>query len=472
MASKKVSTIVWVVVGGAAALAIYEFFLKPKQAAAAVPGAAATSPASLLSSGLTAIKNLISPPPAAIPANQQQSLAANPAPADTQNISVASSYSSLPSTAPVLPTAAVDPGLTADPSDGLPSVLPTTAPALQLADPTMSGVKKKILSSSSFGSIVGLVKMGAYNYTSIGQLLASGKVLTSAQVSQILNDPTDFIPFTGQLTGTVLAPPSQLDRRYQLGNIKGIPWYQVTAAMDPTYIIDAVYPPDLPLLQLTPEGRLNWYYMPAAGELGASFVTAAAWLQHYNFDGTATGSPNGAWQPTTSTQALYWMYTYIQYYLNKFLKTPYDITALIPYGYNYYDQWRLNYSTPSKIITYLENLNYLIEPVGKKTFWDDVLNAAPLIIAGIVTIASFGIGTPALAAALAGVALKYGQAQVNKIAAEGAAIQAGAEMSNEAANVNTDAENQVVEQGNISDFWQQYGAWIIAAGIGIVIIEL
>jgi hypothetical protein len=132
----------------------------------------------------------------------------------------------------------------------------------------------------------------------------------------------------------------------------------------------------------------------------------------------------------------------------------------------------LNYSTPAKIVTYLENLNYLIEPVGKKTFWDDVLNAAPLIIAGIVTIASFGIGTPALAAALAGVALKYGQAQVNKIAAEASQIQAAAETSNEAANVNTVAENQVIEQGNVNDFWQQYGIWIIAAGIGIVIIEL
>lgn len=261
---------------------------------------------------------------------------------------------------------------------------------------------------------------------------------------QVHNIPSfdSSIRFDGERSGAILLPPPYIDNRRQIKNTISDPsvtdgWFVLTAqdivdnrnyvnalnkkngyAAAPVLTLgqatammqsEATYPPDLPVLQLTLDAtgkaaRLCWYAVPKAGQLGTSFIDSSAWLEFYNLDGTPTGVPNGGKQPNGAVQALFWMYSYIQYYISIYLPLPYDLTAAIPYGYNYWDQQRMNYNTSAKMQQFLSGLNYLTAPVGKKTFFDDVLNASGTVIVAIVgglaSVATLGAASPALAGAL------------------------------------------------------------------------
>ena len=311
-------------------------------------------------------------------------------------------------------------------------------------------------------------------------------VLTNSQTVQ--TPPPSPIPFDGAGEGVILPPPAYVDGRYRWftiisGNNMGFPvpsfWYDVTPQMlvdytnaaiaynqklgyasgAPLTLNDAiaklqrqaVYPPDLPLLQITLDKtntnpRLCWYDYPETNATGMSFINSSAWTQGYDVNGN----------PTTGAEAiegLFWMYTYIQAYLDKFLNSPYDFTALVPYGFNYWDELRTKYNTLDTIEQYLSNVNYLTAPTGHATFWDGVLNAAPLVIIAVVgtafTIASAGAVSPLFVAAFTAVfkkAVSTGQAIR---AADAAQLSAPATIANasgvNATNIATTVGTQALE---------------------------
>lgn len=101
-------------------------------------------------------------------------------------------------------------------------------------------------------------------------------------------------------------------------------------------------------------------------------------------------------------RALYpweWVSYNCQYYIDKYLKVPYDIGEGVAYTHNWIDQLNLAGQT-GDLQKWLSGINLFIEPTGKPDFWDTVLNAAPVAILGLVTIASAGILSPYLITAM------------------------------------------------------------------------
>jgi hypothetical protein len=230
------------------------------------------------------------------------------------------------------------------------------------------------------------------------------------------------------------------------------------------------YPPDLPQLQLTASGRLcfwNWplwltsplwidlkYVTPQTPtpsisqpfstldwegtylrlmtktNLGTGPTAAAAAKALH--DGFVNGQYLWNYTPYWSGATYYWderrpwqwIMENIQYYINKYLKNPYKITQLIPYGTNWNDQFKAAIQGGAgKLQTYLEGCNFLVQPVGTQGFWDKFYQAAPLLITAAATIISAGAAAPALAAAIASFAIKAGQSQQAAAAAAANPVQ-------------------------------------------------
>lgn len=97
-----------------------------------------------------------------------------------------------------------------------------------------------------------------------------------------------------------------------------------------------------------------------------------------------------------------WIKYNCQYYIDKYLKIPYDLEEGIAYTKNWIDQ--LNTASQSgDLLKWLSGINLFIEPTGKPDFWDTVLLAAPVAIYGLMAVVSGGLGGPLLATAVAAI---------------------------------------------------------------------
>jgi len=271
------------------------------------------------------------------------------------------------------------------------------------------------------------------------------------------------------------------------------------------------YPPDLPQLQITPSGRLSFYNWPLTlssgkwADLAAPTCTPLATaLSNLDWTGTylriATRDPITQEQYNTMkaqyTAGAYvydfaqyitagkcgigwysvgrpymWIFQNVQYYIDKYLKNPYLITELIPYGTNWADQFKAAMmGGTAKFTKYLEGANFLIQPVGSQGFWDKFYLAAPLVITAIAAVMTEGAATPALLAAITSLTVKYGEAK--------AAVYSATQLPQQgAAVVNTTAVQQDTGTGSTVDTlvtWikaHPLYALLIAAGVGFIIYE-
>jgi hypothetical protein len=255
------------------------------------------------------------------------------------------------------------------------------------------------------------------------------------------------------------------------------------------------YPPDLPQLQLTASGRLCFYNWPltltssdwidfsTTKPIAAPFSTLD-WTNTYlrigtfekitqadynvlkgaytsgqdpfdfSFYNTSPGLAAGWYE---QGRPHYWIFQNIQYYIDRYLKNPYGVNALISYGTNWCDQFKAAImGGQSKLKTYLEGCNFLVQPVGTQGFWDKFYLAAPLIISAAAAIVTAGAATPALLLAISNVAIKAGESQAALNAARTLTPQ-GTPVIN-AANVTTDVTN--IESGGTNA-----GTTISASGL-------
>jgi len=235
------------------------------------------------------------------------------------------------------------------------------------------------------------------------------------------------------------------------------------------------YPSDLPQLQLTPSGRLCFYNWPltltnavwtdlsthksiagpfstldwtntylrigtldnvgqaAYNQLKADFTSGMDPFD-FSYYNTSPGLAAG-WYKLGRPE--YWIFQNVQYYIDRYLKNPYGVNALISYGTNWCDQFKAAImGGQTKLKTYLEGCNFLVQPVGTQGFWDKFYLAAPLIISAAAAIVTAGAATPALLLAISNVAIKAGEAQAALTAARTLTPQ-GTPIIN-AANVTTD----------------------------------
>ena len=100
-----------------------------------------------------------------------------------------------------------------------------------------------------------------------------------------------------------------------------------------------------------------------------------------------------------------------QYFIDTFLKTPYNVRALV-YGNDSYPNLFKNALWDSKhidvLINVLGNLNFLFPPPpGQPGFFDKFAKAFPVIWAGVFSIVTAGAGTPALVGIVGALAAKY-----------------------------------------------------------------
>jgi len=235
------------------------------------------------------------------------------------------------------------------------------------------------------------------------------------------------------------------------------------------------YPPDLPQLQLTPSGRLSFYNWPFTlnnsmwedlsnhQAINGTFSTLD-WPNTYlriatmekitqaqynqlksNFTNLADPfdfsyyniSPGLAAGWYKLGRPHYWIFLNVQYYIDRYLKNPYGVNALISYGTNWCDQFKAAImGGQQKLTTYLDGCNFLVQPVGSKDFWDKFYLAAPLLISAAAAIVTAGAATPALLLAISNVAIKAGEAQAAANAAR-ILIPQGTPIIN-ATNVTTD----------------------------------
>lgn len=251
--------------------------------------------------------------------------------------------------------------------------------------------------------------------------------------------PTEYLNFAGEQTGTLL--PS----------IPG-------------------YPPDLPQLQVTPDGRLTFWNWPIyltdarywvdyskitptnpAPPITGKFSTLdwnGTWIRigtkrllsasekttmELQYEADRVQGSNGLWTVKPGWIPMYlgkyfvydggqwwdarspmdWIKSNVQYYLNKFLIHSYDIDSLIAYGTGWPEQIQEAIQN-GKFPVLLNNINFLAQPTGKKTFWDSFYTVIPIVILSAESLITAGAATPALAAALAiaGTATKLATAKV------------------------------------------------------------
>lgn len=204
------------------------------------------------------------------------------------------------------------------------------------------------------------------------------------------------------------------------------------------------YPKWLPQLQLTPTGRLCFWNFPknfihpTDGSL--SSASKSTYVNHFTKDAigadncriefnsyiknkkwnSAAGvwevvspwqpgiplslyvvnpafSPNGVWQTVSIIQ---WIMENVQTYLNKYLRTPYNVVDSIAFGKSWREQI-YDAIGNGKIVEFLGNINFLAQPVGKAGFWDKFYLVVPIVIAAAGTLITAGAATPALISAAA-----------------------------------------------------------------------
>jgi len=115
-----------------------------------------------------------------------------------------------------------------------------------------------------------------------------------------------------------------------------------------------------------------------------------------------------------------WIFQNIQYYINRYLKNPYPVNGYIPYGKNWFDQFKASVQGgQNKVKTYCEQCNFLVQPVGSVGFWDKFYSAVPLLISAAASIITAVAATPALVLAIANFGIKAAQqAQATQAAAD------------------------------------------------------
>lgn len=271
------------------------------------------------------------------------------------------------------------------------------------------------------------------------------------------------------------------------------------------------YPPDLPQLQVSPSGRLSFYNWPLQlsssrwSDLAATDCAPLAQpLSNLDWTGTylriatrdkitqeqyntmKAGYASGAYvydfaNYITSGKCgigwysvgrpYMWIFQNIQFYIDKYLKNPYLITELIPYGTNWADQFKsAMMGGTAKFLKYLEGANFLIQPVGSQGFWDKFYLAAPLVITAIAAVMTEGAATPALLAAITSLTVKYGEAKAAVYSATTLPQQGAAQVNTTAIQTDTGTGSTVSKIVTwIKD--HPLDALLIAAGVGFLIYE-
>lgn len=108
----------------------------------------------------------------------------------------------------------------------------------------------------------------------------------------------------------------------------------------------------------------------------------------------------GKYNTDTGAKPMYpwdWILYNAQYYVNKFLVRPYDVSAGPQYG----DSWTGTLSKESEVgalPTWLTATNFFVQLQANPDFLQSVSNALPIVILTAASIVSAGLATPALAA--------------------------------------------------------------------------
>lgn len=270
------------------------------------------------------------------------------------------------------------------------------------------------------------------------------------------------------------------------------------------------YPPDLPQLQISPMGRLSFYNWPL--ELSSTMWADLAapdcaplskplsnldWTGTYlriatrdkitqdQYNTMKAGFNDGSYvfdfaQYITAGKCgigyysvgrpYMWIFQNVQYYIDKYLVKPYPVTELIPYGTNWADQFKTAMMAgTAKFTTYLQGVNFLVQPVGSQSFWDKFYLAAPLVITAIAAVVTDGAATPALLLAITSLTVKYGEAKA-AIVSKQALPQQGTPVVNTTA-VQTDTGTG--PGSGIITWFKAHPlyALLIAAGVGLIIYE-
>jgi hypothetical protein len=271
------------------------------------------------------------------------------------------------------------------------------------------------------------------------------------------------------------------------------------------------YPPDLPQLQISPSGRLSFYNWPMqlSSSLWADLSSAgcaplAKPLSNLDWTGTylriatrdkitqdqynqmkaaytagayvydfasyiTSGTCGTGWYSVG--RPYMWIFQNVQYYIDKYLKNPYSVTELIPYGTNWADQFKAAMmGGTAKFTTYLQGVNFLIQPVGSQGFWDKFYLSAPLIITAIAAVVTDGAATPALLAAVSSLAVKYGEAKAAAYSQTALPQQGAAQANTTAIQLDTGTASTLTTLTAWVKGHPMYAALILAS-IGFIIYE-
>lgn len=156
-----------------------------------------------------------------------------------------------------------------------------------------------------------------------------------------------------------------------------------------------------------------------------------------------------------------WIEFNIQYYINKFLIRPYDVSAGPQYG----DSWVGTLSKESEVgqlPTWLNAANFFVQLTANPDFLQSVSNALPIVILSAATLVSGGLASPALGAIIA--ADKSAASQAAIVQSKVNAAQAGG-------SVNT-TEQLAATGGAISNVTGLSTTDLIYFGVAILILIL
>ena len=156
----------------------------------------------------------------------------------------------------------------------------------------------------------------------------------------------------------------------------------------------------------------------------------------------------------------------VQFYIDNFLKVPYNVKELVAFGQSYEYQFKKAWQKNDEAKRgYLSVINFLERPVGTQTFWDKFVNYIPIIWATAASIITAGIGSPLLIAAvgaLSGAMVKAGNA---KAAADAQKIYDDAMLKE------TGVDQKKIEEVKNDIAGKNSNSWLwIAAGIGALLL--
>lgn len=154
----------------------------------------------------------------------------------------------------------------------------------------------------------------------------------------------------------------------------------------------------------------------------------------------------------------------VQFYIDNFLKVPYNVKELVAFGQSYEYQfkkaWQKNDDAKRG---YLSVINFLERPVGTQTFWDKFVNYIPIIWATAASIVTAGLGSPLLIAAVGALGTAMVKAGNAKAAADAQKIYNDQMLKDTGVDKEKieEVKNDIVEKNSNSWLW-------IAAAIAAV----